>query len=192
MHFSKQSHLLGNKQSNIKPLLHTLPLAIIKILLWSFSSSKHFTSIMFNSFATSYQEAIQDVKGQEIKNGDNDYYTAKSAIKTCCKVTDGFWIFIKKAEKYCLITASCQLHFKTLDVHNSCGYTATDTVPISCIYSCSGRADVLSHSLCPHTHQTSSILKLIGYKWSTSSFLQAGVNLECSWPWDLAERQKFL
>jgi len=59
-HSSKQSHLLGNEQPNIKPLLLTLPPVTIKTYCRAF----HLQSILQtlrsrNSFATSHQEATQ-------------------------------------------------------------------------------------------------------------------------------------
>lgn len=63
---------------------------------------------------------------------------------------DSSW---RKQNKYCLREASCQLHFKTLDVHNSCGYAAKDILQIPHIYSFSetGKAIVSSCSLFPYT-----------------------------------------
>lgn len=69
-------------------------------------------------------------------------------------------------------------------------YTATDTAAISCSYSCSGsgRAVVLS-PVYVHTctsnqqHFKADRVQMINKQ------LQAGVNLESSWPWDLAQRQ---
>lgn len=113
MHFSKQSHLQGSKQTNIKPLLHTLPLVIIKTYCGAFNLQSILQTLCSTPLQCHIKKQSKTYRVKKFSNGDNDYYIAKSAIKICCKVTDGFWIFIKKAEKYCLTTASCQLHFKT-------------------------------------------------------------------------------
>lgn len=85
----------------------------------------------------------------------------------------------RKQNKYCLREPLCQLHFKILDVHNGCGYAAKDTLWIRSTYSFSEKLKGYHVILWfipppppPRRLQSSSILKLMGYKWSTCNLHQ--------------------